>query len=234
MADEASQMKKELDLLKLEFSTMKNSIELLQSDPVLNNLPGGSLETPNLSTREHSPYWGPFRCEISTSGTRVEIGSGKVFFGNDLVHDFTRSGLFIGAWGASQTVWMGLECRITSDPLDMLSTATTVQPISTLTPTQQSGAYYIWLAKITVNAEFKATYLEQRWQGSDIYVPVWLYCGDTDGDSFDCEDGTKELDQHTCRRVAQLGSPACNPGNHNHVVDVGGTDYVTDCWCEGT
>jgi len=216
---------------------MKNSIELLQSDPVVNNLPGGSLVTPNLSTREHSPYWGPFRCEISTGGQRVEIKSGKAFFGCDLVHDFAGNdpafhGLWFNFWGTA-TVWLGLRCVITSDPLDMTASATALYPVSTLTPTQQSGAYYVWLAKVSVTSN-RVTYLEQRWQGSDIYVPVWLYCGDTDGDSFDCEDGTKELDQHTCRRVAQLGSPACNPGNHNHVVDVGGTDYVTDCWCEGT
>ena len=232
---------KEIKRLGLELMSLKNSVSLIQAEPVLNNLPGSSINTPNLSTKEHSPYWGSFRCEINDHQyRRVKISPGKVFFGCDLVHDFPTEvapgfvfdNPWVNSWGTDK-VWIGLECRITSDPTDMTATATSVTPVTTLTPTQHSGAYYVWLAKVSI-IENRAIYLEQRWQGSDIYVPLWFYCGDTDGGSFDCEDGTKETDVHTCKRVAQLGSPACNPGNHNHSVTVAAASYITDCWCEGT
>lgn len=239
MADEASQFKKELDLLKLELSTMKNSIELLQSDPVVNNLPGGSLVTPNLSTREHSPYWGPFRCEISEDGYSVNIGAGQAFFGSEgLTNDYTGGTIAVSPF-ISQYVWVGLKCEIASNPE---TDNTWVTPVTSILPLQVAGQYDVWLAKVFVGGDGKATWLEQRWQGSDIYVPVWLYCGDTDGDSFVCVDEVAQTDAHTCKRVAQLGSPACNPGNHNHVLSVkiydatvlGVSNDVTDCWCEGT
>jgi len=249
MVDEASQFKKELDLLKLELSTMKNSIELLQSDPVVNNLPGGSLVTPNLSTREHSPYWGPFRCEISEDGYSVNVGEGVVFFGSQgHTHDFPTDSnpgddsVLLSAY-ANEYIWIGVKCTIDADPL---SNATYVKILAARNPVNLAGQYDVWLAKVYVNSEGKATWLQQRWQGLDIYAPVWLYCADnTDGDGLECDDYVKETKPHSCWRVAQLGSPVCNPGNHNHsfyetvyaeiealkVTAVGSRITTTDCWC---
>ena len=247
MADDAAKLKKELDMLKLEVSTMKGSIALLQSDPVLNNLPGSSLNTTNLSTKEHSPYWGPFRCEISEDRTSINVGDGVAFFGSQgHTHYFPTAGTDNSSRSlsgyANEYIWIGAKCVIESDPTSNL---TYVNIIAARNPANVAGQYDVWLAKVYVDSESKATWLEQRWQGSDIYVPVWLYCGDTDGDGFACEDGEKETGIHSCLRVAQLGSPVCNPGNHNHsfeetvyseiealkITSIGARTITTDCWC---
>lgn len=235
---------KEIKRLSLELMSLKNSVSLIQAEPVLNNLPGSSINTPNLSTKEHSPYWGPFRCEISKDSTKIKIGEGKVFFGNGLTHDYAGESKDISTY-AGKKVWIGVECYITPTPTSFLFEDTTVTAKTIITPTEFSGALYIWLARVSVDSYGRAFYLEQRWQGSDIYAPVWYYCGDTDGGDFDCKDGIEETDVHTCKRVCQLASPACNPGNHNHFIEervyaeiealkitqIAARKMVTDCWC---
>ena len=217
---------KEIKRLSLELMSLKNSVSLIQAEPVLNNLPGSSLNTPNLSIKEYSSYQGPFRCGITNGGRYIKIGSGKVFFGNDLVHDYPGQTLPMDHYNAKTTRWIGLECEISDDPTDFGADATTVGLLSLESPIQSAGHYCVWLARIIITS-YRVTYIEQRWQGGDVNVPIWHYCDKT----VQCVDAVEGSIPGKCLRVAQLESPACNPGFHLHSVIIDDNEYLTDCRC---